>query len=71
MTNTPDPVRENEQAASESRTDKSSSPRSDEEQRVWDVLEEARQNVKRLAKRELEAELLPSELMSFRLKTGQ
>ena len=32
------------------------------------LLEEARQNVKRLTKRELEAELLPSDLLSFRLK---
>lgn len=68
MTDTPNPVREVEHAGSESRQDRSSSPRSDEEQRVWDVLEAARQNVKQLTKRELEAELIPSELMSFRLK---
>jgi hypothetical protein len=59
-------VRSNEPA--ESRSDKSKSPRSEEEQRIWQVLEEARQNVKRLTKRELEAELLPSDLLSFRLK---
>lgn len=68
MTRTPRIVRTNEQA--ESRSDKSVSPRSDEERRVWDVLEEARQDVKRLTKRELEAELLPSDLLSFRLKRG-
>jgi hypothetical protein len=71
MPDTPDPARKDERAEPESRTDRSSSPRSDEEQRVWDVLEEARQNVKQLTKRELEAELIPSELMSFRLKSGQ
>ena len=62
-------VRANEPA--ESRTEKSSSARSEEEQRIWLVLEESRQNVKRLTKRELEAELLPSDLLSFRLKRGQ
>ena len=61
-------VRPDEQTETESRTDRSSSPRSDEEKRIWEVLEEARQNVKQLTKRELESELLPSELMSFRLK---
>jgi hypothetical protein len=61
-------VRPDEQIETESRTDRSSSPRSDEEKRIWEVLEEARQNVKQLTKRELESELLPSELMSFRLK---
>ena len=62
-----DVVRPNEQVA-EPRTTKSSSPRSEEEKRVWDALEEARQNLKPLTKRELESELLPSELMNFRLK---
>ena len=71
MPETRDPARQAELAAPESRTDKTSSPRSAEEQRVWDALEEARQNVKPLTKRELEAELLPSELMSFRLNSGR
>ena len=71
MPETTDPVREDERAEAESRTDRSSSPRSVEEQRVWNVLEEARQNVKQLTKRELEAELIPSDLMSFRLKSGR
>jgi hypothetical protein len=71
MPDAPDPARQAERAEPESRTNRASSPRSDEEQRVWDVLEEARQNVKQLTKRELEAELLPSELMSFRLKSGR
>jgi hypothetical protein len=69
MTTEPRVVRSNEPA--ESRSDKSRSARSDEEERVWQVLEEARQNVKRLTKRELEAELLPSDLLSFRLKRGR
>ena len=62
-------VRSNEPV--ESRSDKSKSARSEEEQRIWQVLEEARQNVKRLTKRELEAELLPSDLLSFRLKRAR
>jgi hypothetical protein len=61
------PVRP-DQVETESRTDRSSSPRSDEEKRIWEILEESRQNVKQLTKRELESELLPSDLMSFRLK---
>ena len=60
-------VRENDVA--ESRKEKSVRPRSDAERKVWEVLEDARQNVKRITKRELEAELLPSDLLSFRLKT--
>jgi hypothetical protein len=68
MADTPGILRPDEQAETESRTDRSSSPRSDEEKRIWEILEEARQNVKQLTKRELESELLPSELMSFRLK---
>lgn len=71
MPDTREPARQAERVEPESRTDRASSPRSDEEQRVWDVLEEARQNVKQLTKRELEAELIPSELMSFRLKSGR
>jgi len=38
----------------ESRRDKASTPRSAEEQRVWDALDEARQHVKPLVKRELD-----------------
>ncbi len=69
MAQDPEPVRQDDESAEqESRTDRSSSPRSDEEKRVWEILEEARQNVKPLTKRELESELLPSELMNFRLK---
>jgi hypothetical protein len=68
MPDAPGPIRKDQPDEPESRTDRSSSPRSDEEQRVWDALEKARQNVKQLTKRELEAEQLPSELMSFRLK---
>jgi hypothetical protein len=66
MTNETRVVGSNVPAVSSS--DKSISARSEEEQRIWQVLEEARQNVKRLTKRELEAELLPSDLLSFRLK---
>jgi len=43
-------------------------PRSKEEQRVWEVLEQARQNVKPLAKREMEVETVSSEILNFRLR---
>jgi len=66
-----DPARGAERAESESRTERSSSPRSAEEQQVWDALEVARQKMKPMTKRELEAELIPSDLMSFRLKSAQ
>ena len=66
MTNKTRVVRSNEPA--ESRSDKSKSARSEEEQRIWQVLEEARQNVKRLTKRELKGPGRPSDLLSFRLK---
>jgi hypothetical protein len=55
----------------ESRVDRAESARSDEERRVWEALEAARQNVKRITKRELEAEVVPSDLMSFRLKRSR
>lgn len=71
MPDASDPARGVERTEPESRTERSSSPRTAEEQRVWDVLEEARQNVKPLTKRELEAELIPSDLMSFRLKSDR
>lgn len=44
-------------------------PRSEEEKRVWEVLEQARQNVKSVVKKELEAEIVTSELFNLRLRT--
>ena len=43
-------------------------PRSEEEKQVWDVLEQARQNVKSVVKKELEAEIVTSELFNLRLR---
>lgn len=45
-----------------------SRPRSLEEARVWQILEQARQNVKPIVKKEKEAEVLTSELLNLRLK---
>ena len=44
-------------------------PRSEEEKQVWEVLEQARQNVKSVVKKELEAEIVTSELFNLRLRT--
>jgi hypothetical protein len=52
----------------ELRTSKSATPKTEEERRVWEIMETSRQNVKSVAKRELEAEVLPTGLLSFRLK---
>jgi len=43
-------------------------PRSEKEKQVWDVLEKARQNVKPLVKREIEAELVTEQVLNFRLR---
>ena len=43
-------------------------PRSLEEAKVWEVLEEARQRVKPIVRKEKEAEILTSDLMNLRLK---
>ena len=43
-------------------------PRSPEEAKVWDILEQARQKVKPIVKREKEAEVLTSDLLNLRLK---
>lgn len=43
-------------------------PRSEEEKQVWEVLEQARQNVKPVVKKELEAEIVTSELFNLRLR---
>ena len=43
-------------------------PRSSEEARVWEVLEEARQQVKHIVKREMEAEVITSDILNIRLK---
>ena len=43
-------------------------PRSPEESRVWTVIEEARQRVKPLAKREQEGQVLRGDLANLRLQ---
>jgi hypothetical protein len=43
-------------------------PRSAEEAKVWEILEEARQKVKPIVKKEKEAEVLTGELLNLRLK---
>ncbi len=43
-------------------------PRSAEESRVWSVIEEARQRVKPLAKREQEGQVLRGDLANLRLQ---
>lgn len=43
-------------------------PSSTEEERVWRILEQARQNVKQVAKRELEGEIIGSDVLNLRLR---
>lgn len=43
-------------------------PGSAEEAKVWEILEEARQKVKPIVKKEKEAEVLTGELLNLRLK---
>lgn len=43
-------------------------PGSPEEAKVWEILEEARQKVKPIVKKEKEAEVLTGELLNLRLK---
>ncbi len=43
-------------------------PASAEEARVWKALEDARQNVKRIAKREVEGELITGDILNLRLR---
>ncbi len=43
-------------------------PRSEEEKQVWAALEQARQSVKSVVKKELEAEIVTSELFNLRLR---
>ena len=43
-------------------------PSSAEEAKVWEILEEARQKVKPIVKKEKEAEILTGELLNLRLK---
>lgn len=49
----------------ENKTQQASSP---EEARVWELLEEARQAVKPLVKKERQGEILTGELLNLRLK---
>ena len=43
-------------------------PSSPEEERVWKVLEQARQNVKQIAKKELEGEVITEEILNRPLR---
>lgn len=43
-------------------------PESEREKQVWEALEQARQNVKSVVKKELEAEIVTSELFNLRLR---
>jgi hypothetical protein len=43
-------------------------PRSAEEAKVWEILEQARQKVKPIVKKEKEAEVLTSDLLNLRMK---
>lgn len=43
-------------------------PHSAEEAKVWEILEQARQKVKPIVKKEKEAEVLTGELLNLRLK---
>jgi hypothetical protein len=45
------------------------SVRSAEERRVWAILEKARENVRSVAKRELEGEVISGEVLNFRLRS--
>lgn len=59
-------AREKANACSES--EQKQTPCSDEEAKVWAALEQARQNVKPIVKKEREAEALTAELLNLRLK---
>lgn len=43
-------------------------PRSEMEKEAWEALEQARQNVKPVVKKEIEAEVVTSELLNLRLR---
>lgn len=58
---------ENQQTESNDREAKLK-PESEKEKQVWEALEQARQNVKSVVKKELEAEIVTSELFNLRLR---
>ena len=60
--------RQNDKAKTAPEGEQQLQPRSAEEARVWEILEEARQKVKPIVKKEKEAEVLTSDLLNFRLK---
>jgi len=43
-------------------------PRSEQEKEVWKALDQARQNVKPIVKKELDAEIVTSDLFNLRLR---
>jgi len=55
-------------AESKSEPTRAHKPRSEQEARVWALFEEARQNVKSRAIRELEGELIGEDILNLRLK---
>lgn len=50
---------------------KPAEPRSEDERRVWEIVEQARQEVKPLAKKELEVEVVSSDLLNSRLRASE
>jgi len=60
---------ENRQGQSNDREGKLK-PRSEEEKQTWEVLEQARQDVKFIVKKELEAEIVTNELLNLRLRNS-
>lgn len=68
MTNQPNPADKHPDVRLDSAQEKIR-PTSSEEERVWAVLEQARQNVKSIVKKEIEGEVLTGELLNLRLRT--
>jgi len=60
---------ENRQGQSNDREGKLK-PRSEEKKQTWEVLEQARQDVKFIVKKELEAEIVTNELLNLRLRNS-
>jgi ribosome-binding protein aMBF1 (putative translation factor) len=57
-----------DKANASSESEQKQTPHSNEEAKVWAALEQARQNVKPIVKKEREAEALTADLLNLRLK---
>ena len=57
-----------DKANASSESEQKQTTHSDEKAKVWAALEQARQNVKPIVKKEREAEALTAELLNLRLK---